>query len=87
MENSSNHTPEYQNRLMGCVATGDTNANHITRVSHLPTVILNLPMHGINYLGLPRCKTCEICLCFLAIVKARVCNVDFFLSFVLHNWC
>ena len=42
-------------------------------------------MHDINYLGLPRCKTCEICLCFLAIVKARVYNADFFLSFVLHN--
>ena len=42
-----------------------------------------------NYIGLKLgvylgVKTCEYCLCFLAIVKVRVHYVDSFISFVLR---
>ena len=37
--------------------------------------------------GLPRCKkTCEVFLCFVAIVRVRVYYVDFFVFFVLRHW-
>ena len=35
------------------------------------------------YLGV---KTCEVFLCFVAIVRVRVCYVDFFVFFVLYHW-
>ena len=31
-------------------------------------------------------RTCELFLCFVAIVRARVYNVDFFVFFVLRYW-
>ena len=34
------------------------------------------------YLGV---KTCEVFLCFVAIVRVRVCCVDFFVFFVLRH--
>ena len=36
------------------------------------------------YLGV---RTCELFLCFVAVVRVRVCYVDFFLFFVLRHWC
>ena len=35
------------------------------------------------YLGI---RTCELFLCFVAIVRVRVCYVDFFVFFVLRHW-
>ena len=35
------------------------------------------------YLGV---KTCEVFLCFVAIVTVRVYYVDFFVFFVLRHW-
>ena len=43
---------------------------------------LLLLLNGV-YLGV---RTCELFLCFVAIVRVRVFYVDFFVFFVLHHW-
>ena len=42
----------------------------------------SLSQRGV-YLGV---KTCEVFLCFVAIVRVRVYYVDFFVFFVLRHW-
>ena len=52
------------------------------------TLYLGSSREGNDW-GLPRCKTCEVFLCFVAIVWVRVYYVyyvAFFVLFVLSHW-
>ena len=62
----------------------------ITSLGSLPQIDVTLVQQGSNaelkiwvYLGV---KTCEVFLCFVAIVRVRVYYVDFFVFFGLHHW-
>ena len=46
------------------------------------TLIFRISIRRV-YLGI---KTCEVFLCFVAIVRVRVYYVDFFAFFVLRHW-
>ena len=51
--------------------------------SHLVCSALSKPWLCRVYLGV---RTCELFLCFVAIVRVRVYYVDFFVFFVLRHW-
>ena len=57
-----------------------------TRITHKTKTVLKTSKFRPEiwvYLGV---RTCEVFLCFVAIVRVRVYYVDFFVFFVLRHW-
>ena len=56
----------------------------LSRISYNYVIVSEIFLHIVRvYLGV---KTCEVFLCFVAIVRVRVYYVEFFVLFVLRHW-